>query len=70
MPVLYLAVCVDGSEDVSGFEVLVFGSPADVREWGFTLIRDGACDVFLFQVEDLDGSIVTSLITGGIPAAM
>lgn len=70
MPVLDLAVCIDCSEDVSGFEVLIFGSPAYVREWGFALIRYRACDVFLFQVENLDGSIVPSFIKGGIPAAM
>lgn len=60
MPVLYLAICIDGGEDISGFEVFVLWSPANVGEWGFALIGDCTGDIFLFQIEDLNRSIVAS----------
>ena len=62
MPVLDFSVGIGGGENVLGLEVLILGSPADVREWGFALIGNSACGILFLQVEDLDGSIIASFI--------
>ena len=70
MPVLDFSVGIGGGENVLGLEVLVLGSPADVREWGFALIGNSACGILFLQVEDLDSSIIASCIQDMVPAAM
>ena len=62
MPILNFSICIGRGENVLGFEVFILWSPADVGEWGFIFIGNGAGDVLLLQVEDLDCSIVTSFI--------
>ncbi len=60
MPVLDFSFCVGSGEDVSGFEVVVFGTPEDVGKGDFVLVGDGVGQVFLFYVEDLDSAVFAS----------
>jgi hypothetical protein len=71
VPVLDLTFRVYCCEDVSGFEIGVFGSPGDVWKRCF-LIVIGQCvwKALFFHIVDLNGPIVTGWMRRKLPAAM
>jgi len=59
MPVLDLASCVCGCENVTSFKILVFGSPGDVGKrvlWAFW-DRNSLRNTFFLDVEYQNGAI-------------
>lgn len=60
MPVLNLSLGIGSGEDISGFVVVVFGSPQYVREGSFVLTGDSKRTIFFLGVEDLHSAVLTS----------